>query len=167
MNRKKVDKLLLKMSIGAFFLMSISFLLMPFDFLKIAAGILFWFGLVLGALLQFILEARRKSFFSQYRVKRKDIQKPRNGLLSFGANRYACTVDCILLICIPCLIAAFLLTRGTSVFCYIFISLTVFSFCMHCVFNGRIYVYVNNQIKIRHALEDKKIRTFRKGAGEK
>lgn len=65
MNRKKVDKLLLKMSIGAFFLMSISFLLMPFDFLKIAAGILFWFGLVLGALLQFILEARRKSFFGR------------------------------------------------------------------------------------------------------
>lgn len=167
MNRSKADKLLLKLSIGAFFLMSSSFLLMPFDFLKIAAGILFWFGLALGALLQFILEARRRSFFAQYRVKRQKIQKPQNGLLSFGANRYAFIVDCMLLICILCLIAAFLLTRGTSIFCYIFISLTAFSFCMHCILNGRIYFYVNNQVKIRHALESKKVRTFRKGAGEK
>lgn len=162
MSRKQIDTLLLGLSIGAFGIMSISFLLMPMEQISILAGGIFWLALLTGLILQVILEIRRRDFFARYRVRRQQMQRKRNGLLTFGANRIARMADTVLALSVICLILAFWLTRGTSYLCYILIAITAFSLCMHCVFNGRIYFHVINQTKIQRALEKKKVRTFRK-----
>lgn len=162
MNRKQIDTLLLRLSISGFGIMSVSFLLMPIERISILAGGVFWIGLLMGLILQVILEIRRRDFFARYRVKRQQMQRKRNGLLTFGANRIAQIADAVLALSVICLILSFWLTRGASYLCYILIAITAFSLCMHCVFNGRIYFHVINQTKIQRALEKKKVRTFRK-----
>lgn len=162
MSRKQKDILLLKLSVGAFFAMSISFLLMPIEAVSVLAGAVFWLGLSIGLILQVVLEKRRKAFFAEYHVRPQQMQKPRNGLLTFGASKMAKIADYVLLFSGISLILSMWLTRGTSYLCYLLIALTVFSLCMHCVLNGRIYFHVINQTKIQRALEKKKDRTIRK-----
>lgn len=162
MSQKETDILLLKLSAMGFGVMSLSFALMPAERLGFLAGGLFWAGLLLGGLMQVVLEKRRRNFFARYRVRIQKMQRPRNGLLTFGANRPAKIADCVLVVSIILLILSIILTRGTSYWCYIMIAATTFSFSMHCVLNGRNYFHVINQTKIQQALEQKKVRTFRK-----
>lgn len=162
MSRKQIDTLLLRLSISSFLAMSVSFLMMPIEAISIFAGGLFWFGLLVGLILQVILEIRRRDFFARYRVRRQKMQRPHNGLLTFCANRNATIADSVLAVSVGCLVLSFWLTRGTSYLCYILIAIVVFSLCMHCILNGRIYFHVINQTKIRQVLEKKKVRTFRK-----
>lgn len=167
MKQKRVDRLLLGISIGSFLLMSVSFMLMPLKSLKLTPGILFWAGMALGILTQVILETRRRAFFRFYKVRRKNMQKPRNGLLSFCSNPWATVADGAMLLSFLATILAFIFTKGYGYVCYVFIATTVFSFCMHCVLNGRIFFHANNQLKVRQALEQKKANSIEKGEGEK
>lgn len=162
MSRKQTDILLLKLSIFGFGVMSLSFLLMPVEQFGFFAGGLFWIGLLLGASMQVVLEMRRRNFFANYRVPMRKMQRPRNGLLTFGANRPAKIADCVLGISAAFLTLSIVLTRGTSFWCYILIGSTIFSFSMHCVLNGRNFFHIINQSKIQQVLEKKKVRTFRK-----
>lgn len=162
MNRKQIDTLLLRLSISGFGIMSVSFLLMPIEAVSILAGGIFWIGLLIGLILQVVLEMRRRDFFARYRVRIQQMQRKRNGLITFGANKMAKIADGVLATSVICLALSFWLTRGTSYLCYILITIATFSLCMHCVLNGRIYFHVINQTKIQRALEKKKVRTFRK-----
>lgn len=162
MNRKQIDSLLLRWSISGFGIMSVSFLLMPIEGISMLAGGMFWIGLLMGLVLQVVLEMRRRDFLARHRIKRQRMQRTHNGLLTFGANKVAIIADGVLVVSTICLALSFWLTRGTSYLCYILIALVVFSLCMHCVFNGRIYFHVINQTKIQQTLEKKKVRTFRK-----
>lgn len=162
MSRKQIDTLLLGLSISSFGIMSVSFLLMPIERISILAGGIFWVGLLMGFILQVVLEIRRRDFFARYRVRLQQMQRPRNGLLTVGANKMAKIADGVFAISVICLVLSFWLTRGTSYLCYILITIATFSLCMHCVLNGRIYFHVINQTKIQRALEKKKVRTFRK-----
>lgn len=162
MNRKEIDSLLLKLSVGAFFVMSFSFLLMPIEAMSILAGGIFWIGLLSGIALQIVLEKRRRAFFAKYHVRLQQMQRPRNGLLTFGANKMAKIADWVLAISAICLVLSLWLTRGTSYLCYILIAAANFSLCMHCILNGRIFFHIINQTKIQRALENKKVGTLRK-----
>lgn len=162
MNRKQKDLSILVASACSFFLMSASFLLMPVESVSILAGGCFWIALLTGLILQVILETRRRNFFKKYRANWRKMQRPRSGLLTFGANPMAKTADIVLAVSFVALAVSLFLTRGTSYLCYILITVTVFSLCMHCILNGRNYFHVINQDKIRRALEKKKVRTFRK-----
>lgn len=162
MNRKRTDTSMLVTSVGAFCLMSASFLLMPVEKLSVLAGGCFWAGLLAGMTLQVLLEVRRRNFFKEHRANWRKMQRPRNGLLTFGANPLAKVADVLLIISFIGLVASLWLTRGTGYLCYIMISVTVFSFCMHCVLNGRNYFHIKNREIIRRVLEKKKDRTFRK-----
>lgn len=153
MSRKQIDTLLLWASIGAFLTMSVSFLLMPTEAVRIFAGALFWFCLFVGILLQAVLERRRRSFFARYHVQPQRMQRPHSGFLTFGANRYAKIADGVLAVSVICLGLSLWLTKGMGYLCYIGIAAATFSLCMHCILNGRIYVYVMNQAKIQRALE--------------
>lgn len=166
MKQSKVDRLLLGASIGGFAVLAISFLLMPVEELGFVPGILFWGGLIIGAALQIMLETRRRSLFAKYNVNRKTMQKPRNGLLSFASNRIAAIGDGLLAVSAVVTVAAFILTKGTGYLCYAGLSMLVFFFCMHCIFNGRNYIYVKNQTKIRQVLEQKKANSSNKGEGK-
>ncbi len=167
MKRKQTDRAFLIVSICGFALMSISFLLMPLENMSILPGSLFWGGLILGVAFQIALEARRRVFFARYNVNRKKMQRPRNGLLSFGSNKIAKTADITLAVSVVATILAFLLTRGTGYICYICIAVSLLSFCLHCILNGRNYFHANNQDRVRQVLENKEEITSKKGEGKK
>ena len=167
MKKRNTDNVLLSISVAGFLLMSCSFLLMPIDGMGIVPGILFWGGLLIGGGLQVALEIRRRAFFRSFNVKREKMQKPRNGMLSFGSNKWARIADNAMIICFVATLLAFILSKGSGLLCYVFIAATLLSFCLHCILNGRIYFHANNQTKIRQVLEQKKANTQGKGEGEK
>ena len=135
---------LLRISVGGFLVMSLSFLLMPVSGLGIIPGLLFWLGLILGVISQIFLEIQRRRFFRAHNVDRKKMQKPHCGLLTFGSNRYAKTMDNAFLICMVFSVVVFWATKGFGYICNFCISLTVFIFCLHCVLNGRNYFHVTH-----------------------
>lgn len=165
--KKNMDSLLLGLSVGGFLNLAISFLLMPVDGAGIAPGILFWGGLIIGVALQIVLETRRKALFARYDVKRESMQKARNGLISFGSNHLALIADILMVVSVIATILVFVLTKGAGYLCYVSLSVLVFSFCMHCILNGRIYIFVKNQKKVRQVLEQKKANATEKGEGKK
>ena len=167
MKQRQIDRIIVGISVGCFLIMSVSFLLMPIESTTILPGLLFWLGLALGLVLQIVLEVRRRAFFKAYAVNRKKMQKPKNGLLSFGSNSLAIIVDRTMVISFVAMILAFIFTKGYGYICYVFIATTVFSFCMHCVLNGRIYFHAKNQIKVRQVLEQKKANSTDKGESTK
>lgn len=167
MKQRQIDRILLGISVGGFLIMSVSFLVMPIESITILPGLLFWLGLVLGIGLQIVLEVRRRAFFKSYSVRREKMQKPKNGLLSFGSNAVAIIADRSMIISFVAMILAFVFTKGYGYVCYVFIATTVFSFCMHCVLNGRIYFHAKNQLKVRQVLEQKKANSTDKGESTK
>lgn len=167
MKQRQIDRILLGISVGGFLIMSVSFLVMPIESITILPGLLFWLGLVLGIGLQIVLEVRRRAFFKSYVVRREKMQKPKNGFLSFGSNAVAIIADRSMIISFVAMILAFVFTKGYGYVCYVFIATTVFSFCMHCVLNGRIYFHAKNQLKVRQVLEQKKANSTDKGESTK
>lgn len=167
MKQRQIDRILLGISVGSFLLMSASFLLMPIESITSIPGLLFWIGLVLGIALQIVLEIRRRAFFKSYSVNRGKMQKPKNGLLSFGSNALAIIADRFMVVSFAAMILAFVITKGYGYICYVFIATTIFSFCMHCVLNGRIYFHAKNQLKVRQVLEQKKANSTDKGESTK
>lgn len=167
MKQRLIDRVLLGISVCCFLAMSVSFLLMPIESLTILPGLLFWLGLFFGVGLQIVLEARRRMFFKLYAVNREKMQKPKNGLLSFGSNALAIIADRSMVISFVAMILAFVFTKGYGYICYIFIATTIFSFCMHCVLNGRIYFHAKKQLKVRQVLEQKKANSTDKGESTK
>ena len=93
------------------------------------------------------------------------MQKPRNGLLTFGSNREAMIADNVFVGSLLAMILVFVFTKASGYLCYVFITATLFSFCLHCIFNGRIYFHVKNQAKLRQMLEQKKVSSKDKGEG--
>ncbi len=155
MKRPKTDRLLLAFSIAGYLLMSVSFILMPINRSGAIPGILFWGGLFAGAAFQIALEIRRRKFYSSYNTNYKRMQKPHNGLLSFRSNPYAAIADYVMIAGFIATILTFLLTKGTGIVCFVFISITLFAFCLHCILNGRIYFYSKNHPRIRQVLEER------------
>ncbi len=155
MKKNKTDCLLLVFSVIGYFLMSVSFVLMPINGVGVIPGSLFWGGLLIGVALQIVLEVRRRRFFAKHSANYKRMQKPRNGLLSFRSNPYAAIADYVMIAGFIATILAFILTKGTGLVCFVFISITLFAFCLHCILNGRIYFYSKNQPRIQQVLEER------------
>lgn len=137
--RKKINISLFVISIIGFLLLSVSFLLMPLNnelskpnFL---AGILFWLSCVIGVVPQILLSLRINHNNSRHGI----------GLLKFFQNPYAIISDIAFVISVIGLIVAMVLTDGTGYLCYVFISMTVFFFAMHCIFNGKNYFYIHKK----------------------
>lgn len=144
MDKKSVDKALLLMSIILFLIMSASFLLMPLDIYKeelqsssinIISGLCFWISLLAGCMMQFIITKRRKRCGKDRRQKQNN--KKRIGAVSFFENKLAMAADLIMLAAFIACIAMFAFTSASGYVCYIIFAVFVFSFCMHCVLNGK------------------------------
>lgn len=140
MNANK-SKLLLLVSVACFLLMSVDFLIMPIGnnveknmrWFEVLTGILFWLPLIIGAILQVVLSLNYK------KNNKNMIDNKQFGAISFFKNKIAAVFDVISIISLITFIAMLIFTSATSYFCYILISLFVFSFCMHCVLNGKIF----------------------------
>ena len=156
MKNSNIDRMLLGVSIVGYLAMSASFMLMPVEALGIVPGIVFWAGLLIGTGMQMLLEKRRRAFFAAYGIGREKVQKPRNGLLTFASNKAAMIADGAFVCSMIAAILAFVLTKGAGYICYVCITAAASSFCLHCIFNGRIYFHINNQSKVRQALEQMK-----------
>lgn len=155
--------MMLYISIGSFFLMSVSFLLMPIDFaakglqfFNLLIGIMFWAFLILGIVTQVILGQIRKNWFIRNRIRRFQFRS-KVGLVSFAQNLPACIADGIFLVSLIGLIISVIVTNGIGYACYIFMALLVFSFCMHCILNGKIYYFLTNQEKILKTSQPKRL----------
>lgn len=145
MNCKNTLVRLMITSIVSFGIMSISFLLMPIDLMlniinsriiNIIIGIVFWLGLLVGAVCQVILSIKMKP------LRKESYNKP--GLLKFFSNRLAVVFDTFLIIGLIGLVVSLIVTNMVGYSCYIFLSLTVLSFVMHCIFNGKNYKLLTN-----------------------
>ena len=124
----KKQERLLKLSIGAFAVMAGSIMLIPLE-LWIVPGVLFWAGLVLGILSQWMLSQKEK---------RKDC---RWGVFTFFSGKTGRYVDTSLIV-LTTVLAMALALDGYSYICYVLITAVLFSFSMHCIVNGRIFAEV-------------------------
>ncbi|MCI8371754.1 MAG: hypothetical protein HFI75_05045 [Lachnospiraceae bacterium] len=156
MDKKWVDKLLLIVSILLFFVMSASFLIMPLDIymervsssaVNIISGLCFWIPLVGGCIMQFFLAMRRKQWMRIHK-KAMDSQK-RVGVVSIFENKPAIVADLVMIISFVVCVAVFACTDGSGYFCYIIVALFVFSFCMHCILNGKNFRFTAGQTKMQ------------------
>lgn len=140
-NENSKGKVFLFLSIISFFIMSATFLVMPLikididsseNIYNILIGIVFWITLILGII---------NLFLSRKNIQIKDMKKG-IGLIRFFQNKIAVIFDVLLIISIIGLIILTLATDGTLYICYIFFSLVIFSFIMHCILNGKIFNYL-------------------------
>ncbi len=136
-------------SISSFFLMSASFLLMPleitlkYDVMTIMPGLLFWLFFVLGVIGQVVLGIRYNRWFMNQEINTRKSVRKKLGFLAFGQNKAAICVDAIVILSIVLLIAATYITHGTGYVCYILLAMCVFTFCLHCILNGKVYAYIS------------------------
>ena len=154
MERKKNDVIWLIVSVGSFALMSTSFLLMPldktveqYDAMDIIPGVMFWLFLILGITGQILLTIRRKRDIRTNRKKKIQEIKSRIGLISVFANIPAIVADVGFAISLVAFVIATKVTNGMGYICYILLAVCVFTFCSHCIFNGKIYQYVTKSLK--------------------
>ena len=161
----KNETIYLIVSIIGFFVFSISFLLMPVEtkgaeqgpnVVTLVTGSMFWLGLLVGAVAQICLSASRKKWFNKNCVHLPLSNQPKLGLITFFRNRTAIVFDVLLIIALVGLIVSVILTNATGYACYIFLALTTFSFCSHCIFNGKNYYFIENKGSIKKAIEKSK-----------
>ncbi len=153
MMQKKVDFIWFGISIGSFFLMSISFLLMPldvtvaqYDAMDVIPGIIFWGFLILGIVGQVVLEIRRQKWLIEQGVRKYKIRQGRMGVITFCKNKFALIADVLMVVGVLLFALVTVITHGLGYICYILLALCVFAFCMHCIFNGRIYEYISKHL---------------------
>lgn len=161
MSRKQVDLIWLGLSIFFFLMLSVSFLLMPLGSeipneslspYTLVAGLMFWTSMVMGIVTQCVLANRRRGWYTIHRI-RKARSTQKIGLISFFKNFYAIISDVVATISLAGLVISMVVTQGTGYVCYVFVSLFVFSFSMHCILNGKVFYYIINQDKMLHTIE--------------
>lgn len=159
---KRKNLILFWISVCCFFLMSGLFLVMPFDFaakqskiMDLLIGVTFWVLLLAGIVTQIVLAQIRKKWFIRNRVRRYPFTKT-IGVFSFLKNLPGSIADGVLVVSIIGLIVAVFATDGMGYACYVFMALMVFSFCMHCIFNGNIYYFLTNRDEILKTVKSKR-----------
>lgn len=164
------DYILFFVSITSFLLFSLSFLLMGLSdsaatgIKSMIPGIMFWLFLIAGIVIQIILIVRRKKRIIRERTY--SIEKPKNvGIVSFFQNYPALIADCVFFICLISLVFVFIYNPN-GLIGYVILSIGAFSFCMHCIFNGRVYNHIVNHKKILFARDKKREKPIEKGVKE-
>lgn len=126
-------------SIAGFLLMSCSFLFMPsvdnsngVNTYGVIIGLMFWIGLLIGIVMQIMAAGLCRGESKKYRI----------GLCSFMKNIYGMLADIVVVVSIVMLIIAMAVTRQSGYVCFVAIALFTFSFSMHCVCNGRVFMHI-------------------------
>lgn len=161
MYKKSIYFIYLLISIIAYFIFSVSFLLMYIDTdktvqelnaINIVAGTMFWLGLIIGIFMQVLLSSSIKKFCSKNSARILTLNKRKPGLISFFQNRIASFFDITMIISLAGLIISIVLTDASGFSCYIFTALFVFCLCTHSIFNGNNYYFIKNKDKIINSL---------------
>ena len=140
MNRKILHVRLLCLSAAGYAVMSGSILLMPLPALGVLPGVLFWLGFLAGSAGQVLLTRARVKASPEQRKKRK-----LPGALVFFSGRAARVVDTALLLLAA--VTLIVLTCADESFygCFVLLAATMFAFCLHCMINGKNYLFVTAQ----------------------
>lgn len=127
---------------GAFTISSMSFLLIPFSnfngtsvqrFFAYMVGIMFWFGLIIGLIITFILgEIRKKAKFQQY---------PLPGIMCFFKNKRGRILDIVMISSLTLFIFVKLFFANYSLIWIIMLTILTFSIFMHSILNGNNYLF--------------------------
>ncbi len=136
---------------GFLLILSISFSLMPFGVLMAnqtmlmtyLAGSLFWIGLI-GTVTAAIIILRSKRRDKGF--KKTCHHYKQWGLVHFFQNKPAVIFDVLLFVSITGFVLARLFL-DTTVCPFIFLSLLILSFGMHCMLNGSSYMYIGYKMK--------------------
>ena len=106
--------------------------------LKIIFPLIFWIGLILEQV--FISQANKMRFELEKEDKRK---QPRMniGVISFFQTKEGAKADIAFAVSLLILIISMIFNIGTNVLQYIFIFLSVLTFRMHCILNGKNFRY--------------------------
>ena len=143
MKSNKSSRLLYASVIG-FFVMSASFLLMPLGGIepgptpmRVLRGVLFWLGLAVGAISQIALSSSLKEIKRASKRPRKGV-----GVATFMSNRIAFIFDVLLILSIIAFTVSLFIQSALGYFNYIIWFLFLFSLCMHSIFNGKNYYYL-------------------------
>lgn len=153
MKVKKTEAILLVTALMCYLVMSLTFLFMPLEEDTFITGIVFWAGLVSGSVLLMIVNGLRRAFFRKNDISYKNTKKSRAGIFRLFSNRLAMIADILCGVSVLGTAISMLATHGFGYICYVFISLTVFSFVLHCVFNGKNFDFVLNKSKICNILD--------------
>lgn len=153
--RRKQRKRMLYIYTAFLAVLSVSVFMMPFGIrmadesmvLTYISGILFWIGLLgtIAMALYITYSRRRSQGFAKTYPNHK-----RLGLIHFFQNMPAFICDVLMFISL----IGFIITRiwvGTTIWPFIFLSILIFSFGMHCMLNGSNYTYIH--YKIRRVIE--------------
>lgn len=111
--------------------------------ITIIVGSCFWLFLILGVITQIVLSKHYKIVFGKKQTK--EDKQPKLGLISFFKNGFATLADLLMAISLIGLIVSMILSNSSGYICYIFLALLAFSFCMHCILNGKIYYQIQKQ----------------------
>lgn len=164
MRNERSNAAWLTVSVLAFLLMSAAFTIMPLEVpynsvvLSLLPGAMFWAGLMIGIVTQIVLSCRCRKWRADSRGGKQRASNKRIGLLSFLQTVPGCIADVTCIISAVALTLSLILTRSRGYFCYVFMALFVFSFCMHCVFNGKIYYQIKHQGKLSGNFEKAKLK---------
>lgn len=145
--KKDKGSIFLYASIGSYFVMSGSFLIMPFadfsndkTFIRFLPGILFWLFLFLGIVTTILFGNWRKKIQKKQGSKEEKF-KYTIGVMSVFKSRIGAVFDILTVFMLLVFIMCMLITNASGYICYAAVSLFVFCFCMHCIFNGKNYLY--------------------------
>ena len=156
MNKTK-NIILLTFSLISFFIFAACLFVMFFietnyetgySVINIVCGTSFWLSLIVGIILQIVLSTSIKRWHKRRRLCNSRFVRMRMGLLSLFSNIPAAISDIALGTSLVVFIV-FMFVNQSSIFAYISLSVLCFSFCSHCIFNGRNYYYITNYEHIK------------------
>ena len=144
---KETRKRMLYFYIAFLLLLSISVTLMPFAFrfsnrnliLTYISGTIFWIGLIGTIIVAIYITYSRKH---SKEFKAECLNHKQLGLIHFFQNLPAKICDISLFISLICFLIVCIWFDET-VFPFVFLSVLIFSFGMHCMLNGSNYLYIN------------------------
>ena len=102
---------------------------------SIIIGIIFWLGLIAGIVLTVLLSKK---------IKKTGFNEGKIGLIHFFSNPIAIVFDCLMILSLigSVLIIVF---KSEQLIGYFVIALFIFSFEMHCILNGKNYLYIKQK----------------------
>lgn len=143
----KIQKVLFVLSVLFMLLFSLTFLFMrPANtvlinsgdqtFLNIV-GVSFWSTFALSVITTILLNVRRRKCLKAT----GKLKKERPGIIRFFSNLPAKIADIIMVISLIALVIVMMFFSENYII-YVLLSVTLFSFLMHCVLNGENYRYI-------------------------
>ncbi|MBU3112354.1 hypothetical protein [Clostridium lacusfryxellense] len=103
----------------------------------------FWLGLLISLIFMTILDSHRRNRINKKKAGNKNRKNKAVAIIKFFSNKPATFFDWIFIISIISEITILVLKSTNQLLTITVLFLLVFSFEMHCVFNGKNYLYIS------------------------